>query len=246
MRRKLIVGNWKMHGSRAMLDEARSIAGAAVSHDSVDVALCPPFTLLSAMVHACPTLAVGAQDCHSAPQGAFTGSVSAPMLVDTGAALVIIGHSERRSLCRETSADVRAKCSAALAAGLRVILCIGEELSEREAGRAVDFVLGQLRDSLPPDFAAHADQICIAYEPVWAIGTGRTAQPDDIVEMHAAIRAALGDAGATIPVLYGGSVNAENAADIVHLDNVDGALVGGASLTLEKFAPIIAAAVQVD
>lgn len=231
-----------MHGEKAMLDEARAIAALAAAQDAAQVALCPPFPLIAAVATACPDMMIGGQDCHHALHGAFTGCVAAPMLVDAGAQMVIVGHSERRTLCHESNADVCAKAEAALSAGLRVILCVGESLDVRDAGDAVDFVVGQLKASLPDLSGGRSSMVDIAYEPIWAIGTGRTARPGDIVTMHAAIRAALGDEHAAMRILYGGSVNGDNAAVIIHLANVDGALVGGASLSAQKFAPIIAAA----
>lgn len=242
MRRKTIVGNWKMNGTHESLEEARAIAAVAREHSGVDVAICPPFTLIAAMATACPGMTIGGQDCHSAASGAFTGSVSAEMLRDVGASLVILGHSERREALGETSALVQIKAMAALSAGLDVILCVGESLAVREGGRATDHVTQQVLQSLP-DMAGHGHaRLIIAYEPIWAIGTGRTAGLGDIAEMHGAIRRALGDAGRDMAILYGGSVNGDNAGAIMALDDVDGALVGGASLTADKFAPIIAAA----
>jgi triosephosphate isomerase (TIM) len=245
MRRPFVVGNWKMNGTSASLTEAAAIAAHARTQPSVDVALCPPATLLSRMVDAVAGLPVGGQDCHEAAKGAFTGSIAASMLREAGAALVIVGHSERRTLLEESDSLVQAKAMAALAAGLSVILCIGEPLEVRDAGAAEAYVLAQLSASLPTKFVAadgDAPQLAIAYEPIWAIGTGRTPSLEDIANIHAAIRASLGDKGATMRLLYGGSVNASNAADILALSDVDGALVGGASLTLDAFAPIIDAA----
>lgn len=242
MRRKYVVGNWKMNGTRASIGEAQAIAALALAHGQVDVAICPPFTLIAACVSACPGLTIGAQDCHSAASGAFTGSISAAMLVDAGAKTVILGHSERRDALGETSAHVRAKVAAALGAGLEAILCVGEPLDVREGGGASAYVAEQLLQSLP-DAAGHdSARLIIAYEPIWAIGTGRTAELGDIAEMHGALRGALGDVGARTAILYGGSVSGDNAAAIFSLSDVDGALVGGASLTAAKFAPIIAAA----
>lgn len=245
MRRPFVVGNWKMNGNSASLPEAAAIAEHARAQPSVDVALCPPATLLSRMMDAVSDLPVGGQDCHEAAKGAFTGSVAASMLRDAGAALVIVGHSERRTLLGESDSLVQAKATAALAAGLSVILCVGEPIEVRDAGGAEAHVLAQLAGSLPKDLpakVANGPQLAIAYEPIWAIGTGRTPSLDDIVAMHGAIRSSLGDGGATMRLLYGGSVSAANAADILALTDVDGALVGGASLTLDAFGPIIDAA----
>lgn len=234
-----------MNGDRASLTEAATIATHARTQPSVDVALCPPATLLSRMVDAVAGLPLGGQDCHEAAKGAFTGSIAASMLRDAGAALVIVGHSERRTALGESDALVQAKAKAALDAGLSVILCVGEPLSIRDAGEAETYVLAQLAGSLPALFNADAyggPQLAIAYEPIWAIGTGRTPSLDDIAAVHGVIRASLHDKGANTRLLYGGSVNAANAADILALDDVDGALVGGASLALDAFAPIIDAA----
>ncbi len=242
MRRSYIVGNWKMNGTAVDLAEARAIAAVAAANPEVDVAICPPTTLIAAMVGAAPMLVVGGQDCHAAASGAFTGSVSAGMLVDAGAKLVIVGHSERRDGCGETSAMVKAKVDAALGVGLGVILCVGEPLLVREVGGAEEFVLDQVAASLPYALLADPSRVAIAYEPIWAIGKGLTPGIADIAAMHRAIRRALGDAGEVMAILYGGSVNGENAGEILSLEDVDGALVGGASLTAAKFAPIVEAA----
>lgn len=243
-RRKFVVGNWKMNGLSEAVGEAQAIFAAADSHAAVDVAICPPFTLISAMVAAAPGKSVGGQDCHSAASGAFTGSVAAPMLADIGASVVIVGHSERREGFDESDADVCAKAEAGLAAGLSVILCVGEPRAVRESGNAIDFVLAQVAGSVPSDFDPH--RLAIAYEPIWAIGTGLVPTIDDVAAMHGAIRGALearfGGAAQGMRILYGGSVNGENAAELLGAGDVDGALVGGASLTGAKFVPIIAAA----
>ncbi|MEA3037134.1 MAG: triosephosphate isomerase [Sphingomonadales bacterium] len=246
VRRKLVAGNWKMNGSRAALAELSAIGAAAREAPGVDVAICPPFTLIPLAVPRAGGLVVGGQDCHAAAQGAHTGDVSAAMLVEAGAKLVILGHSERRAGHHESDEAVRAKAETALASGLAVILCVGEMEAERIAGGHVDKVLYQLAHSVP-ELSAEAE-LAIAYEPVWAIGTGRTAMPADAAEMHAAIRKALaarfGDAGARSRIIYGGSVNANNAAALFAVPDVDGALVGGASLTAEQFVPIIEAAAR--
>lgn len=244
-RRKYVVGNWKMNGLTGALGEAQTIFDAAKAHPAVDVALCPPFTLIGPMLAAAPDAAVGGQDCHSAASGAYTGSVAAAMLADIGATLVIVGHSERREGFGESDADVKAKAEAALVAGLSVILCVGEPREVRESGGAIDYVLAQVAGSLPADF--DASRLAIAYEPIWAIGTGLVPTVDDVAAMHGDIRAKLGElagsgAAGTMRILYGGSVNAENAAELLGAGDVDGALVGGASLTAVKFVPIIAAA----
>ena len=243
-RRKYVVGNWKMNGLASALPEAAAIFSAARAHSSVDVALCPPFTLIGAMHAAAPGAAVGGQDCHASDSGAFTGSVSAPMLADAGATLVIVGHSERRDGFGESDADVKAKAEAALAGGLSVILCVGEPRAVRESGGAIDHVLKQVRESLPG--ACDPARLAIAYEPIWAIGTGLVPTIADVAAMHGAIRAALteriGAGAADLRILYGGSVNGDNAAELLDAGDVDGALVGGASLTAAKFLPIVEAA----
>ena len=242
--RPYIVGNWKMHGTRAMLSEARAIDRAAERLIKAEVALAPPYTLIHASHKEATLIAIGAQDCHSMEGGAHTGDISAAMLKDAGASFVIVGHSERRADHGENDAAVKAKASAALAAGLSVIVCVGESEAERDAGKAEDVVAKQLKGSLPTGQVA--DKVTVAYEPVWAIGTGRTPSIDDIAAMHRAIRRKLvaiyGEGGADIRILYGGSVKAENAAEILRADEVGGALVGGASLTAESFLGIVAAA----
>jgi triosephosphate isomerase len=240
-----IVGNWKMNGTRAMLAEARAIDRAASRFPEVQVALAPPFTLIAAMREAVNDIGVGGQDCHVQASGAFTGDVSAALLADAGADFVIVGHSERRSMAGESNELVRAKAGAAQAAGLGVILCVGETEAERDSGNAEKVVTDQLAGSLPQGDEA-ADWLAVAYEPVWAIGTGRVPSVEDVGAMHRAIRAKLsatyGKAGAAVRILYGGSVNAGNAAELLAADEVGGALVGGASLTAESFTAIIGAA----
>lgn len=240
-----IVGNWKMNGSRAMLSEARAIDRGAARYPGVEVALAPPFTLIATLAEAVSDIAVGGQDCHAKASGAFTGDVSAPMLGDAGASFTIVGHSERRAMHGESDADVRAKAEAALEAGLGAILCVGETEAERDAGRAAAVVASQLAGSLPQGGEAAA-RLSVAYEPVWAIGTGRVPSVKDVAAMHKAIRAELGkaygEAGDAVRILYGGSVNAGNAAELLGIDEVGGALVGGASLTAESFLSIVAAA----
>ena len=244
-----IVGNWKMNGTRASLSEARAIDRAAARYPGVAVALAPPATLIAALREAVDGIGVGGQDCHAEAKGAFTGDVSATQLKDAGADFAIVGHSERRAHHGETDAMVRAKAEAALSSGLGAIVCVGESLAERDGGQAEVVVSRQLDGSLPGGDAACAavpERLAIAYEPVWAIGTGRVAAVADVVAMHAALRqrliAAYGDAGEGVRILYGGSVNAENAAALLAAEGVDGALVGGASLTAEAFLPIVAAA----
>lgn len=245
---KMIVGNWKMHGLGAALTEAQGIEKAANSVDGdCRVALCPPATLVERMAEALKDGAtqIGGQDCHAAPSGAFTGSISAEMLADAGATLVILGHSERRSGFGERDADVAAKVEAAVAAGLEPIVCVGETLAQREAGDAIAVVAAQVQGSLADSLAERP--FAVAYEPVWAIGTGLTPTMEQIAEVHAAIRDAiiqrLGEGARTAPILYGGSVKADNARDILATPEVGGALVGGASLKAADFIPIIQAAV---
>lgn len=241
----LIAGNWKMNGTGPALAEASAIAAAATGA-GVRVALCPPATLLERMSRAVAgsRLEIGGQDCHAEAVGAFTGDVSAEMLAEAGAGLVILGHSERRAGYGEDDAVVAAKVTAALRAGLEPIVCVGETRAEREAGRALSVVTGQVRASLPAELAGKA--FTVAYEPVWAIGTGLTPTLEDIAEIHNAIRMTLtdmfGEAGAAPAILYGGSVKPSNAAEILALPEVGGALVGGASLKAADFLAIVAGA----
>ena len=247
--RPYIVGNWKMNGIRATLAEARAIDRAAARYPAVEVALAPPFTLIYAMAEDVQEIAVGGQDVHEKASGAHTGDVSAAMLWDAGARFTIVGHSERRAKGQyghgEEDATVRAKAQAALAAELTVILCVGETEAERNAGKAEKIVNAQLEGSLPREDGVAA-RISVAYEPVWAIGTGRVPSVADVGAMHRAIRSKLvalyGAAGQEVRILYGGSVNAANAAELLAAEEVGGALVGGASLTAESFGAIIHAA----
>lgn len=236
--KKLAAGNWKMNGLTAQLTEAMALA-AAHPAPSVEMLLCPPATLLAPMAQALigTSVAVGGQDCHAAAKGAHTGDIAAPMLVDAGASHVILGHSERRADHGESSADVAAKVAAAWAAGLVAIVCVGETEAQRDAGETLAVIGAQLAGSLPP--GATAANSVIAYEPVWAIGTGRTPTPEQIAEVHAFLRAEAPDAG--IRLLYGGSVNPGNAAAIFAIAHVDGALVGGASLKAADFGQIVSA-----
>ncbi|HXC73156.1 MAG TPA: triose-phosphate isomerase [Sphingomicrobium sp.] len=244
--KKLVAGNWKMHGLSADLTEIAAIAEQSRQYPEVDVALCVPAILIERAARAVPGFAIGAQDVHHAEKGAHTGSISAHMLRDAGASLTIVGHSERREAQRESDAAVKAKAEAALACGLKVILCVGEALDVREAGRAVETVAAQLDSSLPRGLGA--DGLAIAYEPIWAIGTGKIPTLEEIGAMHAALRlrlaAAYGEPGGRVPILYGGSVKASNAAEIFAVPDVDGALVGGASLKAADFLPIVAAAAR--
>ena len=242
-RRKLVAGNWKMNGSLAQLDELAAIAAAAEASPDVDVAVCVPFTLIHPAAQR-SAVAIGAQDVHHRESGAHTGCISAAMLKEAGARMAIVGHSERRTDQRESNEDVLAKAEAAIAAGLVAIVCVGETESERDEGRAVAVVEGQLDGSVPR--GGTADTLVIAYEPVWAIGTGRTPTVSDVAEMHGAIRARLGallgGEAEKVRVLYGGSVKPSNAAELLHVSDVDGALVGGASLKAGDLVPIIEAA----
>ena len=247
--RPYIVGNWKMNGTRALLTEARAIDRSAARYPTVQVALAPPATLIAALREAVSVIGVGGQDCHTEAKGAFTGDIAAAQLKDVGADFVIVGHSERRAGHGESDARIKSKAEAALTSGLEVILCVGETLAERDGGQAEAIVARQIDGSLPQGDAAAAgvpERLAVAYEPVWAIGTGRVAAVDDVVAMHAVLRerlvAAYGDAGKEVRILYGGSVNAGNAAALLGAEGVDGALVGGASLTAEAFLPIVAAA----
>ncbi len=245
--RALLAGNWKMNGLKASLGEIRAM-GRAFADDppTGDVLICPPATLIGEAVRAADgsVIAIGAQDCHSLAAGAFTGDISAEMLRDSGATAVIVGHSERRQHHGESDRTVAAKATAAHRASLFVIVCVGETESDRTAGRAIDVVTGQLRDSLPAGLKG--SQTAVAYEPVWAIGTGRTPMTAEIQEMHEAIRQALrarhGAEAAEMRVLYGGSVKPENAGEILAIPNVDGALIGGASLKAADFLRIARAA----
>jgi triosephosphate isomerase (TIM) len=246
--RPLVAGNWKMNGVTASLDEALKIeAGLATSMKSVnaDVMICPPATLIAALAKAAKgsRLQVGAQDCHVNASGAHTGDISPEMLADAGASAVIVGHSERRADHGESDATVKAKAEAAHRAKLLAIVCVGETAEQRKAGATLRVVGGQLEHSLPD--GANAANTVIAYEPVWAIGTGLVPTTADVAEVHAALRAALvarlGTDGAGMRILYGGSVKPSNAKELMSVPNVNGALVGGASLKAADFIGIVAA-----
>ena len=243
--RKLVAGNWKMHGLSSDLVQVETIAAEAQQYPQVDVALCVPAILIERAARAVPGFAIGGQDVHHADKGAHTGCTSALMLLDAGAVLTIVGHSERRDAQRESDAEVKAKAEAALSVGLSVILCIGESLEVRDGGGAVETVMAQLEGSLPDRLEGEAE-LAIAYEPIWAIGTGKIPTMSEIAEMHAAIRSRLreryGSGGKQVRILYGGSVKSSNANEIFSIADVDGALVGGASLTAADFIPIVAAA----
>ncbi len=233
--RQLIAGNWKMNGLGAALMQIEAVA-AGLSSPACDVLICPPATLIARAAALGGGVAIGGQDCHAESSGAFTGDISAEMLRDAGAVAVIVGHSERRQYHGESDAIVAAKAKAAWRAGLTAIICIGETEAERDAGRAYDVCKTQLAGSVPP--GATTDNTAIAYEPVWAIGTGKTPTSPDIAQMHAHIRACLGGA---FRILYGGSVKPSNAREILALENVGGALVGGASLKASDFLTIVEA-----
>jgi triosephosphate isomerase (TIM) len=239
-RRPLVAGNWKMNGLRASIDVLKKIIYGARALGNVDIIVCPPATLIASFADAArgTRVSIGAQDCHAEAAGAYTGDISAEMLRDAGAMAVILGHSERRRYHGETDAMVRAKVVAAHRAGLLAIVCVGETRAEHDAGRANEIVCAQLQNSLPDT----AENIVVAYEPVWAIGTGSTPTPDDVRAMHALIRerlsARFGAAGETLRILYGGSVKPGNAKELLRIENVDGALVGGASLDAGEFLAI--------
>ena len=244
--KKLVAGNWKMHGVSSDLAEIKAIADGSRQYPQVDVALCVPAILIERAARAVPGFAIGGQDVHHAEKGAHTGCVSAQMLLDAGATLTIVGHSERRDAQRESDEEVKRKAEAALACGLQVILCVGEPLDVRDAGRAVPTVEAQLDASLPRPAEVAPERLAIAYEPIWAIGTGKVPTTAEIAQMHSALRsrlvAAYGDAGSLVRILYGGSVKPSNALEIFAVEDVDGALVGGASLKAADFLPIVAAA----
>ena len=246
--RPLVAGNWKMNGLRASLDVLKAVqAGSGDGLEGrVDLLVCPPATLIASFAEAArgSGIAIGGQDCHAKASGAYTGDLSAEMLADAGATAVIVGHSERRQYHGERDADVRAKAEAARRAGLLAVVCVGETREEREAGRTLDVVREQLRGSIPEGSTART--LVVAYEPVWAIGTGLTPTAADVAEVHALIRDELGGLVGQgerngVRVLYGGSVKPSNAAELMAVANVDGALVGGASLVAADFLGIAGA-----
>jgi triosephosphate isomerase len=241
--RPLVAGNWKMNGLKSSTAElGKIIAGVGELWHRADLMICPPATLLMAFAVTAlgSKVEIGAQDCHAKPSGAFTGDISAEMIADLGGKAVIVGHSERRTLHGESDADVRAKALAALRAGLAAIVCIGEQRAEREAGQTLDVIGRQLDGSLPDQ--ASGQDLVVAYEPVWAIGTGLTPTPKDVAEGHGFIRKKLtgryGNAGSGVRILYGGSVKPDNAAELLAVAEVNGALVGGASLKAADFLAI--------
>jgi triosephosphate isomerase len=241
-RRKLVAGNWKMNGLKASLSEVRAMVDGAAGLPGVDLAICPPATLVSAVSGALAgsRIGLGGQDCHAEVSGAYTGDTSAEMLADAGAGYVIVGHSERRAAHAETDAMVAAKARAAYRAGLVPIICVGESLQQRDANETLAVITRQLAGSVP-DTAA-SNPTVIAYEPIWAIGTGRTPTTAQVAEVHQAMVETLqkrfGAAAGAIRLLYGGSVKPENAAELMHVPGVDGALVGGASLKAADFLRI--------
>ena len=243
--RPLIAGNWKMNGLQQSATElAGIIEGAGPLATRIDLLVCPPATLVAGFVTRArnSAVAIGAQDCHAEAAGAFTGDISAEMLKDAGASAVIVGHSERRTYHRETDAEVRAKALAAWRAGLVAIVCVGETRAEREAGRTIAVVGEQLAGSLPD--GANTSNLVVAYEPVWAIGTGLTPTPGDVEQVHRFIRGVLTSRfkaeGSRVRILYGGSVKPSNAAELMAVADVNGALVGGASLKAADFLAIAA------
>lgn len=245
MKRKLAAGNWKMNGTNARLAEITALATAHPA-PGVDILICPPATLLvqAAALTADHAMMIGAQDCHPAPSGAHTGDLSAAMLADAGAGAVILGHSERRENYHETNDLIAEKARAAHAAGLITVICLGETLAQREAAQTLDVIASQMHASLPD--SASASNTVIAYEPVWAIGTGLTPTSAQIAEVHGLLRSLLAERlgapeAAALRLLYGGSVKPSNALEIFEIPDVDGALVGGASLKSSDFSPIIAA-----
>ena len=244
--RPLIAGNWKMNGLKASMAEFEAmLAGASEVADRADLLVCPPATLITAFAdkaRGSKVLAIGGQDCHPQPSGAHTGDISAEMLADAGASAVIVGHSERRADHGEDDSLVRKKAEAAWRAGLTAIVCIGETQSQRDAGQTLDICGGQLQGSLPE--GARADNLVVAYEPVWAIGTGLTPTAKDVEQIHQFIRQTLSarfsQEGARIRILYGGSVKPSNARELMGVANVNGALIGGASLKATDFLAIAA------
>lgn len=243
--RTLLAGNWKMNGLRASLAEIRALMRSIGQRPAADIIICPPATLIAEAARTVENAAIeiGGQDCHTESSGAFTGDISAEMLRDAGATAVIVGHSERRQYHAESDRIVAAKLAAASRAGLVPILCVGESESQRDRGEAVSTVRRQLSESMDAKFKPA--ELVVAYEPVWAIGTGRTPKPQEIVQMHDAVRAVLierfGEEGAQIRVLYGGSVKPDNAGGILSLPGVGGALIGGASLRAADFLSILQA-----
>ena len=250
MRRNIVAGNWKMHKTADEADSlVRSLLPLISNVQNVDVVLCPPYTALIAVSHELQGsgFLLGAQNMHEKEEGAFTGEISAAMLLSLGVSHVILGHSERRHYFIESDPQIREKVASALRAGLRPILCVGESLSERESGNMESVIAGQLEGCLEGIEISGADDLVVAYEPVWAIGTGQTATPEQAQEVHAFIRAKLTqsfgvDLAGMIRIQYGGSVKPDNAVKLMEQPDIDGALVGGASLDAESFAAIVRSA----
>ncbi len=243
MQRKLAAGNWKMNGTGSSLTELKSLSKMHPA-PTIDILICPPATLLHRAAQSVvgEGVSIGAQDCHPASSGAHTGDVSADMIKDAGASAVIVGHSERREDHAENNEDVRSKAKAAMDAGLTAIVCVGESLAQRDAAETLDIVGNQLAGSIPEQ--SNGENLVVAYEPIWAIGTGKVPTLDQIQEVHDFIRESLvqrfgKETGTSIRLLYGGSVKPDNAADIFAVSNVDGALVGGASLKAVDFSAIV-------
>jgi len=241
-RRPLVAGNWKMNGLKASVAELSKMAAGA-GGAKADLMICPPATLVAALAAASGPVAIGAQDCHAQASGAFTGDIAAEMIADAGGKAVIVGHSERRQYHHETDAEVRAKAQAAWRAGLIAIVCVGETKDQRVGGETLKVIGTQVEGSIPD--GATANKLVVAYEPVWAIGTGLTPTPADVAEVHAFIRKKLrerfGAEAEGVRILYGGSVKPSNAAELMAVADVDGALVGGASLKADDFLGIAAA-----
>jgi triosephosphate isomerase len=253
VRRPLVAANWKMHGQQAQAKELAQAIVSGVGHESrVDVLVCPPFVHLAqvADIMAGTRLQLGAQNVHQEVEGAFTGEISAPMLQDAGCSHVLVGHSERRVLFGETDLIVAAKFAAVQKAGLVPVLCVGESAAQRESGSTTAVVCRQLQAVIDAMGVEALAEAVIAYEPVWAIGTGLTASPEQAQEVHALIRAELASRGlaaaAKVRILYGGSVKAGNAAELFGQPDIDGALVGGASLVAEEFLAICRAASELQ
>ena len=240
--RKIIAGNWKMNGKLENLLEIKKISNE-FARSKIEIVICPPFTLLSAATEIAKNIYLGAQNLHSESEGAFTGEISADMLVDLGVTHSIIGHSERRTEHSETNEIVARKVKISLEKKLQTIICIGETEVQRKENKTLEILEQQLLDSLAGN--ANFKKLIVAYEPIWAIGTGLTPEVCEILKVHNFIRRKLvelyGSNASNIPLLYGGSVNGSNALEIFSVPNVNGALVGGASLSFEKFAPIIKA-----
>ena len=240
--RKIIAGNWKMNGKLENLLEIKKISNE-FARSKIEIIICPPFTLLSAASEIAKNVYLGAQNLHPESEGAFTGEISADMLVDLGVKYSIIGHSERRNEHNETNEIVARKVKISLEKKLQTIICIGETELQRKENSTLEILEQQLLESLANN--TNSEKLIVAYEPIWAIGTGLIPEVSEISKIHDFLRVRLvelyGSNASTIPLLYGGSVNGSNASEIFNVNNVNGALIGGASLSFEKFAPIIRA-----